>query len=63
MAQMLAIYREYSRTLSVAGLAGLLGADSFLHFYLLSHRELDIQSVKCICLLNNSNVLKYENCF
>lgn len=45
----------------MAALLGLLGAGSLVHFYLLSHRELDIHSEKCICyLLDSINVVRYE---
>lgn len=41
-----------------------LGTGGLVHFYLLSHRELDIHSENAfIPLLNCSNVLKYENHF
>lgn len=41
-----------------------LGADVLVHFYWLSHRELDVHSENAfIPLLNSSNILNYENHF
>lgn len=52
MAQMLVMTENVQELCqSTAALPGLLGAGSLVYFHLLSHRELDIHSVKCICSL------------
>lgn len=52
VAQMLVITENVQElSQSMAALPGLLGAGSLVYFHLLSHRELDIHLVKCICSL------------